>query len=109
MRSIGNRARRMISGGSSIRGASRAMQSRTFCSVFIFMYLHSLQRQLSEGSFNHIEHGAQMNSLPGHSFCIRWIIPDSVTITNRFGWARLAMSNHLFGRANGISQLADLL
>src|SRR5438874_12531652 len=47
MRSMGRRARSMIALGNSILGASRAMQSRTFERVFIFMYLHSLQRQES--------------------------------------------------------------
>src|SRR6266571_7519534 len=40
--SIGNRARSIMCFGSSILGANFAMQSRTFCSVFIFIYLHSL-------------------------------------------------------------------
>src|SRR5882724_11123307 len=71
MRSIGSRARRMMSAGSSMRGARFAMQSRNFSSVFIFMYLHSLQRQLSVGSFIASNTGAQINSLPGHSFCMR--------------------------------------
>jgi len=45
IRSIGRRARCKISAGSSMRGASFFMQSRTFSSVFNFMYLHSLHRQ----------------------------------------------------------------
>ena len=60
------------------------MQSRNFSSVFNFMYLHSLQRQLSVGSRITSKTGVQKNSLSGHSFCIRWIMPDSVTMTNRF-------------------------
>jgi len=60
------------------------MQSRTFSSVFNFMYLHSLQRQLSDGRRITSNAGAQRNSLSGHSFCIRWMMPDSVTITNCF-------------------------
>jgi len=81
---MGSRARWRISFGSSMRGAGRFMQSRTFSSVFNFMYLHPLQRQLSLGRRITSNVGAQMNSLPGHSFCIRWMMPDSVTTTNRF-------------------------
>ena len=47
---MGSRARFKMSDDSSMRGARRFMQSRSFSSVFYFMYLHSLQRQLSEGS-----------------------------------------------------------
>ena len=39
----------MISSLSSTRGFRCSMQSRNFSSVFILIYLHSLQRQLSEG------------------------------------------------------------
>src|ERR1017187_494169 len=83
IRSIGRRARFKISAGNSMRGASFFMQSRSFSSVFNFMYLHSLQRQLSDGIRITSNTGAQRNSLPGHSFCIRWMMPDSVTMTNR--------------------------
>src|SRR5258708_19529127 len=69
--SIGRRARFRMCSGSSMRGARFFMQSRTFSSVFIFMNLHSLQRQLSVGMRMTSNVGAQMNSLPGHSFCIR--------------------------------------
>src|SRR5665213_3930604 len=82
IRSIGRRARLRISSGNSTRGDSFFMQSRTFSSVFIFIYLHSLQRQPSVGARIASKTGAQMNSLPGHSFCIRWTIPDSVTMMN---------------------------
>src|ERR1035441_5613990 len=84
IRSIGRRARFKISAGISMRGASFFMQSRTFSKVFNFMYLHSLQRQLSAGIRITSNTGAHRNSLPGHSFCIRWMMPDSVTMTNRF-------------------------
>src|ERR1017187_6010309 len=84
IRSIGRRARLKISSGNSMRGASFFMQSRTFSSVFNFMYLHSLQRQLSVGARIASKTGAQRNSLPGHSFCIRWMMPDSVTMINFF-------------------------
>src|SRR5690348_4155022 len=70
MRSIGRRARWIMSAGSSIRGARCFMQSRTFSSVFIFMYLHSLQWQGSVGERNASSVGAQKNCLSGHSFCI---------------------------------------
>ena len=43
MRSMGSLARSRMCFGNSIRGARFFMQSRTFSSVFIFMYLHSLQ------------------------------------------------------------------
>src|SRR5271154_4199192 len=79
IRSIGSRARFKISSGNSTRGESFFMQSRTFSSVFIFIYLHSLQRQLSVGVRIASKTGAHKNSLPGHSFCSRWMIPDSVT------------------------------
>src|SRR5207247_2458463 len=70
IRSIGRRARLRISAGSSIRGERFFMQSRTFSSVFIFIYLHSLQRQLSDGNRMTLYVGAHKNSLPRHSFCI---------------------------------------
>src|ERR1039458_10716027 len=66
IRSIGSRARLKISSGNSMRGASFFMQSRTFSSVFNFMYLHSLQRQLSDGIRITSNTGAHRNSLPGH-------------------------------------------
>src|SRR5207302_9860063 len=84
IRSIGRRARRMTSSGNSIRGARFFMQSRSFSSVFNFMYLHSLHRQLSVGIFITSNTGAQKNSFPGHSLCNRWMMPDSVTTTKRF-------------------------
>src|ERR1700722_3820337 len=65
IRSIGNRERRKIISGNSTRGDNFSMQSRTFSSVFIFIYLHSLQRQLSVGALNASKTGAQINSLPG--------------------------------------------
>ena len=92
IRSIGRRARFKISAGNSMRGASFFMQSRTFSSVFNFMYLHSLQRQLSDGIRITSNTGAHRNSLPGHSFCIRWMMPDSVTMTNRFAGLVLAVA-----------------
>src|SRR6267142_770411 len=49
--SMGSRARSMMCFGNSILGVNLAMQSRTFSSVFIFMYLHSLQRHESLGIF----------------------------------------------------------
>jgi len=49
IRWIGNCARRMISAGSSMRGERFFIQSRSFSSVFSFMYLHSLQRHGSVG------------------------------------------------------------
>ncbi len=58
------------------------MQSRTFSSVFIFMYLHSLQRHGSVGTRSASTDGAQMNSFPGHSFRSRWMMPDSVAMMN---------------------------
>ena len=72
MRSIGRRARPMISSLSSMRGASFSMQSWSFSRVFIFMNLHSLQRQLSVG--------AGMKVLSGHSFFNRCNIPASVAM-----------------------------
>ena len=81
---MGSRARFRMCSGISTRGARFFMQSRTFSSVFIFMNLHSLQRQLSPGIFMTSKVGAQRNSLSGHSFCIRWMMPLSVTITNCF-------------------------
>ena len=80
---MGSRARWSMCAGNSTRGLSCFMQSRTFSKVFIFMYLHSLQRQLSVGARSASNVGAHKNSLPGHSFRIRWMMPDSVTITNR--------------------------
>jgi hypothetical protein len=74
----------MISSLNSMRGASRFMQSLSFSSVFIFMYLHSLHRHGSVGARITSNVGAQTNSLPGHSFWSRWMIPDSVTTTNCF-------------------------
>src|SRR6266568_4002536 len=73
IRSIGNRARSRMALGSSMRGARFFMHASTFSSVFIFMYLHSLQRHLSPGIRSTSNAGAQRNSLPGHSFCIRWM------------------------------------
>ena len=55
------------------------MQSWSFSSVFIFMNLHSLQRQFSTGT--------GMKRLPGHSLRSRWIIPASVAI--KIAWAAL--------------------
>ena len=106
IRSIGRRARFKISSGNSMRGASFFMQSRTFSSVFNFMYLHSLHRQLSDGIRITSKTGAHRNSLPGHSFCIRWMMPDSVTMTNRFAGLVLAIGDHLFRRANRVGQVA---
>lgn len=81
---MGRRARSRMALGNSTRGAKFFMQSRSFSSEFIFMYLHSLQRQLSPGIFITLNTGAQKNSLSGHSFRIRWMMPDSVTMTKRF-------------------------
>ena len=61
------------------------MQSRTFfSSVFIFMNLHSLQRQLSPGIRMTSNVGAQRNSLSGHSLLHPMDDADSVTMTNCF-------------------------
>jgi hypothetical protein len=88
-----------------MRGASFFMQSRTFSSVFNFMYLHSLQRQLSDGIRITSKTGAHRNSLPGHSFCIRWMMPDSVTMTNRLAGLDLAVADHFLRRANRVGQV----
>ena len=48
------------------------MQSWSFSRVFIFMNLHSLQRQCSMGT--------GMKRLPGHSLRRRWIMPASVAM-----------------------------
>lgn len=71
MRSMGRRARWMISGANSTRGESRAMQSRSFSIVFIFMNLHWLQWHGSVGARMGSCVGAQMKCFPGHSFRIR--------------------------------------
>src|SRR5512135_3526279 len=102
---MGNCARPMMSAGSSMRGERFFMQSRTFSSVFIFMYLHSLQRHGSVGARITSKVGAQTNSLPGHSFWSRWMMPDSVTTMN---WFAAAVGDHLLGRAYRIGQLAHL-
>ncbi len=47
IRSMGSKARRMISSESSTRGSRFARQSRSFSSVLSFMYGHSLQLQFS--------------------------------------------------------------
>ena len=60
IRSMGSRARAMMSAGNSTLGLRSRIQLRSFSSVFIFMNRHSLQRQFSVG--------AGMKVLPGHSF-----------------------------------------
>ena len=49
IRSIGRRARSGTFCANSLRGLNRCIQSRSFLSVFNFLYLHWLQRQLSAG------------------------------------------------------------
>jgi hypothetical protein len=66
--------------------------------VFIFMNLHSLQRQFSTGTGT--------NRLPGHSLRRRWIMPASVAMRIA-GRAAPAKVNHLFRGANLVGQQAD--
>ncbi len=96
IRSMGNRARSISSGLNSTRGSRFAMQSWSFSSVFIFMNLHSVQRQMSLG--------AGMKILSGHSRSQAVQHSGFRHDDDLFRGCALAVGHHLLRRANFIRQ-----